>query len=132
MQVTVEDLSSVKKRLHIEIAPDRVTQELDSAYRQLKKTAKIKGFRPGKVPRSVLERMFKKDVHADVSSRLIQESFMDALKETELQVVGNPQVDPPELSISQVLEQVEACFSSSRRFSDPEYPPAKPERLVIP
>ena len=99
MQVTVEDLSSVKKRLHIEIAPDRVTQELDSAYRQLKKTAKIKGFRPGKVPRSVLERMFKKDVHADVSSRLIQESFMDALKETELQVVGNPQVDPPELAI---------------------------------
>jgi trigger factor len=97
MQVTVEDLSSVKKMLHIEIPQDEVNQELESAYKQLKKTAKIKGFRPGKVPRSVLVRMFKKDIHADVCSRLIQASFVDALKETELNIVGNPQLDPPDL-----------------------------------
>ena len=101
MQVTVEDLSTVKKTLHIEISQDQVARELDSAYNQLKKKAKIKGFRPGKAPRSVLERMFKKDVHADVSSRLIQESFVDALKEMDLQIIGNPSVDPPELSVDQ-------------------------------
>jgi trigger factor len=49
------------------------------------------------VPRSALERLFKKDVHADVTSKLIQSSFIDAIKETELKIVGNPQVDPPEL-----------------------------------
>ena len=97
MQVTVEDLSSVKKILHIEIPEDKVVSELDAYYKDLKKTAKVKGFRPGKTPRSVLERMFKKDVHADVSSRLIQDSFVDALKETELNIVGNPKLDPPEL-----------------------------------
>lgn len=97
MQVTVEDVSSVKKTLHIEVPQDEVARELDSAYNTLKKTAKIKGFRPGKVPRSVLERMFGKDVRADVSSKLIQNSFLDAIKETELKIVGNPQVDPPEL-----------------------------------
>ena len=97
MQVTVEDLSSVKKLLHIEIPAEQVARELDTTYNKLKKTAKIKGFRPGKVPRSVLERMFKKDVHADVTSRLIQESFVDAIKETDLKIVGNPKVDPPEL-----------------------------------
>jgi len=97
MQFTVEDLSSVKKTLHIEIPREAVARELDSAYRKLGKTAKIKGFRPGKVPRSVLERMFKKDVHSDVSSRLIQDSFIDALKKTELEIVGRPQVDPPDL-----------------------------------
>jgi trigger factor len=97
MQVTVEDLSSVKKMLHIEIPADEVARELDTTYNKLKKTAKIKGFRPGKAPRSVLERMFKKDVHADVTSRLIQESFVDAIKETDLRIVGNPKVDPPEL-----------------------------------
>ena len=75
MQVTVEDLSSVKKILHIEIPEDKVTSELDAYYKNLKKTAKVKGFRPGKIPRSVLKRMFKKDVHADVSSKLIQNSF---------------------------------------------------------
>ena len=97
MQVTVEDLSSVKKILHIEIPKDKVTSELDAYYQNLKKTAKVKGFRPGKTPRSVLKRMFKKDVHADVSSKLIQNSFLDAIKETELNIVGNPKVDPPGL-----------------------------------
>ncbi len=98
MQVTVEDLSSVKKMLHIEIPQAEVARELDTAYKELKKTAKIRGFRPGKAPRSVLERLFKKDVHADVSSRLIRESFIDAIKKTDLKIVGRPQVDPPELN----------------------------------
>ena len=99
MQFTVEDISSVKKTLHVEIPKDEVSRELDKAYSQLKKNAKIKGFRPGKVPRSVLERMFKKDVHADVSSRLIQNSFIDVIKQTELNVVGNPDLKPPELTV---------------------------------
>jgi len=97
MQVIVEDLSSVKKILHIEIPKDKVTSELDAYYENLKKTAKVKGFRPGKTPRSVLKRMFKKDVHADVSSKLIQNSFLDAIKQTELNIVGNPKIDPPGL-----------------------------------
>jgi trigger factor len=97
MQVKVEDVSSVKKVLHIEIPEDTVTRELNTAYQQLKKTAKVKGFRPGKTPRSVLERMFKKDVHMDVSSKLLQDSFVEALKETDLNIVGNPKIDPPQL-----------------------------------
>jgi trigger factor len=88
MQVTVEDVSSVKKTLHVEIPENEVARELDNAYNTLKRTAKIK---------SVLERMFGKNVHADVTSRLIQSSFMDAIKQTELKVIGTPQVDPPEL-----------------------------------
>ena len=100
MQYTVENVSSVKKTLHIEVPADEVVRELNSAYKELKKRAKVKGFRPGKIPRSVLERLFKKDVHADVSSKLIQSSFMEALKETELKVIGNPQLDPPELDAS--------------------------------
>ena len=97
MQVSVEDINSVKKTLHIEIPEEEVIRELDRAYNALKKNAKVKGFRPGKVPRSALVRLFKKDIHADVTSRLIQSSFIDAVKETELKIVGNPQVDPPEL-----------------------------------
>ena len=97
MHVTVEDVSSVKKTLHIEIPENEVARELDKAYNMLKKSAKIRGFRPGKVPRSVLERMFKKNVHADVSAKIIQNSFLDAIKQTNLNVVGQPKVDPPEL-----------------------------------
>ena len=96
MKVDVEDLSSVKKVLHIEIPEDEIIRELDTAYQTLKKKVKIKGFRPGKAPRNVLERLYKKDVHADVISRLIQNSFVDALKETDLNIVGDPKLDPPE------------------------------------
>jgi len=97
MKVTIEDQSSVKKVLHIEVPREKVVSELNKAYGELKKTAKIKGFRPGKTPRAVLERMYRKDVHADVSSKLIQEAFIEAIKETDLNIVGPPEVDPPEL-----------------------------------
>lgn len=97
MQVTVEDQSSVKKILHIEVSEHDVNRELNDAYNKLKKTAKIKGFRPGKVPRSVLEGMFKKDVHADVTSKLIQSSFVEAIEETKINILGHPKVDPPQL-----------------------------------
>ena len=97
MKVNVEDRSSVKKVMHIEIPEADVASALDEAYQTLKKTAKVKGFRPGKTPRGVLERLYKKDVNADVTGKLIQEAYVDALKETELKVVGPPTVDPPEL-----------------------------------
>jgi trigger factor len=97
MKVTVEDRSSVKKVMHIEIPEKDVARALDAAYKNLKKSAKVKGFRPGKTPRNVLERLYKKDVHADVIGDLIQTAYVDALKETELKVAGSPTVDPPEL-----------------------------------
>jgi len=97
MEVNVENLNSVKKILHIEIPEDVVVRELDLAYKNLKKTAKIKGYRPGKAPRSVLERLFKKSVHSDVSSKLLQDSLVDAIRKNDLKVVGAPQIDPPEL-----------------------------------
>ena len=97
MQVTVENLNSVKKKLHIEISNDVVVQELDEAYKNLKKTAKIKGYRPGKAPRSVLERLFKKDVHSDVSSRLLQDSLINAIREKDLKIIGTPKIDSPGL-----------------------------------
>ena len=98
MQVLVEDLSSVKKILHIEVSEENVKNELDKAYKNLKKTAKVKGFRPGKTPRSVLERLFHKNVHADVSALLIQDTIVKAIQETKLKIVGNPDIQPPEFN----------------------------------
>ena len=97
MEITVEEQSPVKKILHIEIPEDQVAKALDAAYNELKKTAKVKGFRPGKTPRSTLERMFRKNVHADVTSKLIQDSLIEAVQQKELPLVGQPNVDPPEL-----------------------------------
>ena len=98
MKFTVEDVNTVKKILHVEIPKEDVAIELDEAYKNLKKGAKVKGFRPGKAPRSVLERLYKKDVNGNVSSKLIQDSMIEAIKEEELKIIGNPIVDPPELN----------------------------------
>jgi trigger factor len=106
MQVTVEDISTVKKTLHIEIPQEEVAREIDKAYDEIRRSAKIKGFRPGKTPRSVLEKMFKKDVLADVSSRLIQSSLIDAIREKDLRLVGRPDLAPPELDAAQAYKYV--------------------------
>lgn len=97
MQVKIEDKSAVKKVLSFEIPKETVAKELDKAYNELKKKADIKGFRKGKIPRKVLENRFSKDVHADVAPRLIQDSFVEAIQEHNLNIVGGPQLDPPEL-----------------------------------
>ncbi len=97
MQVSVENLSSVKKILHIEIPEEEVSREIDKAYDELRKNAKVKGFRPGKTPRPVLERLYRKDVNADVSSRLIQESFGNAIREKQMNIVGQPDITTPEI-----------------------------------
>ncbi|MDZ7667796.1 MAG: trigger factor [Desulfotignum sp.] len=98
MQVKIEDKSTVKKVLSFEIPKEKVAKELDKAYNELKKKADIKGFRKGKIPRKVLENRFSKDVHADVAPRLIQDSFVEAIQEHNLNIVGGPQLDPPELN----------------------------------
>jgi trigger factor len=98
MKFTVEDSSTVKKVLHIEIPQNEVVEEIESAYKELNKTAKIKGFRPGKAPRSVLIRLYKKDVHEDVTSRLIKNSYAEAISESGLSPLRLPDIDPPELS----------------------------------
>ena len=101
MKVDVQDLSTVKKVLNVEIPAADVTRELDKSYKTLKKNVKIKGFRQGKVPLSLLERRFEKDVHAEVSGQLIQDSYVEALREVGLIPLAEPRVDPPELEKGQ-------------------------------
>ncbi len=96
MKANVEELSPVKRKISVEIPEDQVAKEVDSFYKDLGKKAKIKGFRPGKVPRDILERYFKDYVKAEVIQKLIEESYPKALSETELQPVSPPSIDPGE------------------------------------
>ncbi|MBE9581767.1 MAG: trigger factor [Proteobacteria bacterium] len=101
MKVDVEDVSTVKKIMHVEIPEKDVTRELDKAYKTLKTNAKIKGFRPGKVPLALLEKRFKKEMHEEVSGQLIQNSYGEALGRAELVPLGEPAIDRPDLEKGQ-------------------------------
>jgi len=97
MNITVEEISSIKKKVNVEIPDDQVTKEVESFYQQVGKQAKIKGFRPGKIPRGILERYFKDHVKSEVIQKLIQETYPAALSEKDLHPVSPPVIDPGEL-----------------------------------
>src|SRR5262249_5731243 len=75
----------------------RVQQEVDRAFQLVGRQARLPGFRPGKAPRAVLERMFGEQVRQEVFGRLVEESFHHAVQQHHLDIVGTPEVDakPP-------------------------------------
>lgn len=97
MNITVEEISSVKKKVQVEIPDEQVTKEVETLYKEVGAKAKIKGFRPGKVPRNILERYFKDYVKGEVIQKLIQETYPAALSEKNIQPVSLPVIDPGEL-----------------------------------
>ncbi|MGB7912256.1 MAG: trigger factor [Desulfobaccales bacterium] len=95
VKVEMENLSEVKRRLSIEVPLTEVAEEVDRAYRDLGKRVKVKGFRPGKVPRGVLEMYYHKQIDKDVSDALVRRSLDEALKEKDLKPVHLSWPEPP-------------------------------------
>ncbi len=93
MKVAVEDISPVKKKLNIEIAPDSVLKEMDKAISDVAKKAKIPGFRPGKAPKAIVEKHYGEEVRSEVMNRLISDSYLKALEEHSLSPVDVPEID---------------------------------------
>ena len=93
METSVEEISQVKRRLNVEIEAEEVTKKLDQAYNQLSKRAKIKGFRPGKAPRKILEQYYGAQIMNDVKNDLLTESFSKVIEETKLFPLGTPSIE---------------------------------------
>ena len=93
MDVKIEQLGPVKKKINVVIPPERVADEIDSVYQKLKKTAKIRGFRPGKVPTDILKRYYKEQVEGEIISKLIQASYPEALTRVQVVPVSQPVVE---------------------------------------
>jgi len=91
--VKVEDISPVKKKLLFDISWVDVKNELDACYRDMNRKAKIKGFRPGKVPRKILESMYKDHVEGEAITNLVNKHYWDAVKEKGIIVVAQPDID---------------------------------------
>lgn len=92
MNVRVEELSPIKKKLTIEVGADLVAAELDQAFKKVAKTANIKGFRKGKVPKTIIEQQFTPKVHYETIGTLINNSLYKALLENSIEAVAQPEV----------------------------------------
>jgi len=97
MQVTVQKLSPVLVELDVRVDADRVMSELSKAYSSLAKSARVKGFRPGKAPKKVLVHYFGSRVAADVAQRLVDDTFSKAVTEQNMQPVTQPAIEPSEV-----------------------------------
>jgi trigger factor len=93
MQVRIEDVSPVEKKLFVEVPWETVSQKLGDAYKELGKGVALKGFRKGKVPRPVLEQVYGQRVNAEVAYELVRESFFRANQEHQLAAVAEPRVE---------------------------------------
>lgn len=101
MKTSLEEISPVKKKLLVEIESQEVEKKIDDAYKKLGKKAKIPGFRPGKVPRRILEMRFGNQVAEDVTRSLISDTFPKAIKEVEVFPLGAPLLEQDTLKQKQ-------------------------------
>lgn len=104
MQVSVEKLSPVLVEFQVEVPAARVKQEVDKAYQNLQRTARVRGFRPGKAPRSVLSHLFGERIAQDVTQRLVDETLPKALDEQNLQPLSQPSIEPQKLDSSSTFQ----------------------------
>ncbi len=93
MAVKVEDVSPVKKKLLFDISWLEVKNELDAVYKDVGKKAKVKGFRQGKIPRNILESMYKDYAEDEAITNLVNKYYWEALKENNINAVAQPDID---------------------------------------
>jgi trigger factor len=93
MEVSVESTGALERRMRVQIPAKKVETEVDKRLRSLGQRAKLKGFRPGKVPMKVVRQHYGAGVRQDVVRDLLQSSWADAVKEQELEPAGGPKID---------------------------------------
>ena len=92
MDVQVQDISTIRKQLSFSIPAEQVDTEIVAAYKKLAKTAKIKGFRPGKIPKNVLERNYEPQMQEQVAGKLVSDSYFKALIEHKIPAISHPDI----------------------------------------
>ncbi len=93
MLKTLEDLSTTKKRLEIEIPADVIEKEIQSGLEAVRRRAKLPGYRQGKAPISLIEKRFGKDVEADVLEKVVPRAYAEAVREADLRPVSRPSLE---------------------------------------
>lgn len=93
MQVSVESVGNLERRMTFSLPAERLDTHIGGRLREIARTARIKGFRPGKVPTKVIEQRFGQQVRAEALDGLLRETFNNAVRENELQLAGNPRIE---------------------------------------
>jgi trigger factor len=94
MQVSVESLGSLERRMTFRLPAERLETQVGGRLREMARTARIKGFRPGKVPTKVIEQRYGEQVRAEILDGLLREGFDEAVRDNALRLAGSPRIEP--------------------------------------
>jgi trigger factor len=106
MQVSVESIGKLERRMQVQVPAERVSKEIAARLKNLSRTARLNGFRPGKAPLTVIRQQFGMQVHREVIGELLQSSFAEAVTEKQLSPAGNPRIEPQSVDEGQDLRYV--------------------------
>ena len=100
MKIDIDEVSSVQRKVRVELPVETVANEFSRAYKNLGRRVRVKGFRTGKIPRTVLQGIYGDEVKGEVKSHLVEESLGEIIRERGLQIVSRPEVEADDLNES--------------------------------
>ncbi|MCK9533496.1 MAG: trigger factor [Pseudomonas sp.] len=106
MQVSVESTSALERKMTISVPAERIESEVTKRLQQTAKRAKVSGFRPGKVPMSIIRQRYEADARQEVLGDLIQATFYEAVVAEKLNPVGQPAIEPQVFEKDKALEYI--------------------------
>ena len=106
MQVSVESIGKLERRMQVQVPAERVSKEIAARLQTISRTARLKGFRPGKAPIKVIRQQFGTQVHREVIGELLQSSYAEAVTQKQLTPAGNPRIEPQSMDEGQDLKYV--------------------------
>ena len=125
MQVSVEPVSGLERKMTVQVPADRVDQEVEKRLRSLVGKVKIDGFRPGKVPFKVVKQRYGEGVFHEVAGEVMQSSFYEAVSQEKLRPAGAPSIEARTLTQGEPLEY-DATFEVY-----PEFEPAAVDSIEV-
>ncbi len=102
MQVSVENVSNLERKITVSMPVDRLQSIAGSRLSEIARTARIKGFRPGKIPAKIIEQRYGAQVRNEVFGDLVRESFDEAMRKENLRPAGQPQIEPTDAEEGQL------------------------------
>lgn len=104
MQVSVEQLDGLERRLTVQVPAERIDPEILKRLQSMAGKVRLNGFRPGKVPFKMLKRLYGAQVRQEVLGELLQSSFLEAVGQEKLQLAGTPRIEPKPVDEGAPLE----------------------------
>ena len=104
MQVSVESIGKLERRMQVQVPAERVSQEIAARLKNISRTARLNGFRPGKAPLKVIRQQFGSQIHREVIGELLQSSYAEAVTQKQLTPAGSPRIEPQSMDEGQDLK----------------------------